>query len=313
MTAPGGWKKLGPIFSASGDAEWMASHACIPVASKVGEDVVRIYYGPRDSQGRTSTSFIDVAADDPRRILYVHDRPVLGLGPLGAFDESGAMPSCVVAEGGRTYLYYIGWNRGGTVPFRNSIGLAVSEDGGRTFERMFPGPILDRGPDDPYFVSAPFVLRDGDIWKMWYISATEWRLIDGLGEPRYQVKYATSPDGISWERPNIVCLPYASPDEVNSRPSVLKDGDLYRMWYCFRANAGYRSDPTQSYRIGYAESDDGMSWRRLDEQAGIERSREGWDSQMIENPFVYEHAGRTYMLYNGNGFGATGFGCAVLD
>jgi hypothetical protein len=84
------------------------------------------------------------------------------------------------------------------------------------------------------------------------------------------------------------------------------------MWYCFRGSVDYRTDRGQSYRIGYAESTDGIRWERLDDLVGIERSDEGWDSVMMEYPFVYEHRGLKHMLYNGNGFGETGIGYAVL-
>lgn len=307
------WTKKGLIFSANDQAKWMASHACVPIADRVDDEVLRIYFGPRDAQGRTTTAFIDVAADDPARILYVHDRPVLGLGALGAFDDGGAMPSCVVNHDGRKYLYYMGWNRGVSVPFRNAIGLAVSDDGGMTFERVFAGPIMDRSPADPYFVSAPYVIHDEGRWKMWYISATEWLVVHGHPEPVYQIKYAESPDGVSWTSADKPCLEYRFAGEAISRPSVLKDEGLYRMWYCFRGSDGYRTDTSASYRIGYAESPDGVRWTRQDERVGIERSASGWDALMMENPCVYEHGGRRYMLYNGDGFGATGFGYAVLD
>jgi hypothetical protein len=39
----------------------------------------------------------------------------------------------------------------------------------------------------------------------------------------------------------------------------------------------------------------------------------GWDSEMIEYPFVFDHAGERYMLYNGNGYGKSGFGLAILN
>ena len=308
------WQKKGVIFNATGQFEWMAHHACVPVADKVNEEVLRIYFGPRDTQGRTHTTFIEVAAADPAQVLYVHDRPVLSPGRLGCFDDSGAMPSCIVNHAGRKYLYYIGWNRGVTVPYRNSVGLAVSDDGGLTFERMFEGPVVDRTRVEPYFCASPFVLYDEDEgkWKLWYASSTGWAVVHGQPEPVYQVKYAESADGYNWVRENTVCLPYTFAGEANARPSVLKESGRYRMWYCFRGVVNFRTDKAQSYRLGYAESADGRQWTRMDERVGIERAPEGWDSMMMEYPFVYEHKGRKYLLYNGNGFGETGFGYAVL-
>jgi hypothetical protein len=34
---------------------------------------------------------------------------------------------------------------------------------------------------------------------------------------------------------------------------------------------------------------------------------------MICYPFVFEHKGKIYMLYNGNDYGKEGFGLAVLE
>jgi hypothetical protein len=306
------WEKRGLIFRADNQYPWMAHHASVPIAGKISDKILRIYFGPRDAEGRTVVAFIEVDADNPSRVLTVHDRPVLGLGKLGTFDDSGAMPSCLVNRGGKKYLFYIGWNRCVTVPYRNAIGLAVSEDGGSTFHRVFQGPILDRTPLEPYFCASPFALFDEGRWRLWYASSTGFVQANGKPEPVYQVKYAESADGFVWDRSNRICLPYTFDGEANARPCVIKEGGRYRMWYCYRGSINYRTDKAQSYRVGYAESADGLQWTRLDDLVGIDRASTGWDSDMMAYPFVYEHRGMKYMLYNGNGFGETGIGYAVL-
>jgi hypothetical protein len=308
------WEKRGLIFTVNGNSEWMNHHACVPVADRVDDEVLRIYFGPRDTQGRSFTTFIEVEADNPANVLRVHDRPVIGLGKLGTFDDSGVMPSSIVNHNGRKYLFYIGWNRGVTVPYRNSVGLAVSDDGGLTFQRVCEGPVVDRTQAEPYFCASPYAMYDAEAktWKLWYASSTGWTVVHDHPEPIYQVKYAESGDGVHWVRNNIVCLPYGFEGEANARPCVIKENGRYRMWYCFRGSVDYRTSKQQSYRLGYAESPDGINWTRDDASIGIERSAAGWDSLMMEYPYVYEHKGRKYMLYNGNGFGETGFGYAVL-
>ncbi|HVQ36981.1 MAG TPA: hypothetical protein VMS31_05590 [Pyrinomonadaceae bacterium] len=307
------WEKRGLIFQAKGTYEWMMHHASIPCADKISEEVVRIYFGPRDSRGRTHTAFIDVEAGDPQRIIRVHDRPVLSPGQLGGFDDSGAMPSCIVNHEGRKYLYYIGWNEGVTVPYRNAIGVAVSDDNGISFTRVFPGPVIDRTCNEPFFTATPYILIENGLWRCWYASSTGYFVVEGKPEPVYQIKYAESDDGLSWRRPNLTCIPYQSESEANARPSVMKEDDKYLMWYCYRESVGYRTDKAKSYRMGYAESPDGLSWVRMDDRVGIDRSESGWDSMMIAYPNVYEHGGRKYMLYCGNGFGEAGFGYAVMS
>ena len=83
------------------------------------------------------------------------------------------------------------------------------------------------------------------------------------------------------------------------------------MFYSFRNNVNYRSDVNASYRIGYAESTDGLDWTRKDEATGIDRSPAGWDSEMMAYPYVVIHQNKRYLFYNGNGFGKSGFGYAV--
>jgi hypothetical protein len=54
------------------------------------------------------------------------------------------------------------WNPQVTDSYRLAIGLAVSEDGGRTYRRYSAGPLLDRDRDEPFCNTAPCVVRDGE-------------------------------------------------------------------------------------------------------------------------------------------------------
>ena len=82
------WIKQGVIFVADHNFEWMVSHASVPVV-----DEARIYFGTRDQNGQSQTSYIEVEAGRPENVVYIHDRPVLPLGEPGTFDDSGIMPS----------------------------------------------------------------------------------------------------------------------------------------------------------------------------------------------------------------------------
>jgi hypothetical protein len=82
------------------------------------------------------------------------------------------------------------------------------------------------------------------------------------------------------------------------------------MWYSYRKSIDYRDNPLNSYKIGYAESHDGIEWKRKDELAGIDLSENDWDSKMIAYPYVISLGLKKILFYNGNGFGKTGFGYA---
>ena len=306
------WKKRGRIYRPDGNEDWRATHAQIPTVDRISDDVFRIFYATRDRSNRTVTTYLDVDAENPGNILYVHDRPVLGLGELGCFDDSGAMPSWVLNHGGRKYLFYIGWNAGVSVSYRNSIGIAVSDDGGRTFERLYRGPVVDRTRLEPHFCATSCVRIENNVWRMWHDSCTGWIIADGKPEPLYRITYAESKDGINWERLGHVCIDYASEKEGGiTRPCVIFEDNIYKMWFCYRSASDYRTNRSNSYRLGYAESHDGLQWDRRDDQVGLDVSDDGWDSDMVAYPFVIQHNHQKYLFYCGNGFGQAGFGYAV--
>jgi len=296
------WEKLGQIFCPTGESDWMQTHASNPVAEPIGGGLVRVYFSCRDRENRASIAFVEIDLDDPRRILRLSDTPVLGPGETGAFDDSGTSMGCLVKADGRTFLYYLGWNLGVTVPWRNSIGLATRDAEDDHFARFSRAPIADRSDIDPFSMSYPWVLRDDGVWRMWYGSNLAWG--SKQEDMAHVVKYAESPDGIAWERRGIVAIDFAHGGEYAiSRPCVLKDAGCYKMWYSYRGDR---------YRIGYAESNDAVAWIRKDAENEIDVSSSGWDSQMIEYAHVFDLNGRRFMLYNGNGYGKTGFGLARM-
>ena len=304
------WKKLGLVFDLSKhNIPWLKSHAMLPTPLLLS-DRIRVYYTGRDHTGQSRISFVDLKRDDPTCILYVHDLPLLDIGKPGTFDDSGTLGTFAVHDGDKILLYYNGYNRRVVVPWSNAIGIAVSIDGGTTFKRMFEGPIMDRTTHEPYFAITPCILQEQGLWRMWYTSGTGWVRVNERQEPLYVIKYAESTDGIRWKRENITCIQPLSPDEANARAAVVKEGGLYRMWFIYRGSSDFRNG-VDSYRIGYAESNDAIQWTRDDAKAGIACEPNGWDGKMQAYPAVITVDAKRYLFYNGDGFGCVGFGCAV--
>jgi hypothetical protein len=297
------WEKRGLVHSPSGDRPWQRTHAQLPVTRALADDRFRVYFAGRDGDGRSHIGALELGLGEQVTVSEPGADPLLAPGPLGHFDDHGVYPSSVVSSDGILFLYYIGWNPGPRRPlFYSSIGLAVSEDDGATFKRYSVAPIMARSEHDPCLVTAPCVLREGSEWRMWYVSGLGWEERDGELRSYYHVKYASSTDGVRWERDGTVCIELA-PGETNvGRPCVVRDGARWRMW--FAASSG------EGYKPGYAESPDGVRWERHDE-AGIAPSTEGWDSEAIAYPWVFRTSTGWAMLYNGNGFGRDGFGLAV--
>jgi hypothetical protein len=306
------WIQHGVVFTPDTSNEWSRTHAQAPSAIEMG-DRIRVYFGTRDAGNRSRTSFFEVARDEPTRLVHRHDRPVLDLGRPGTFDEDGVIASHLLAVGDELWMYYGGVSKGGSVPYRMSIGLACSQDGGLTFTRRFEGPIVDRTPLEPYMTMAPNVLREADGWTMWYGSGVKWTLVSGKYEPVYVTMVAHSSDGIAWTRTGQPCIRQRFPDEANTRPAVLKTPQGYEMWFCHRHSLDYR-DGHGSYRIGHAVSPDGIIWERIDGDLGLEPAGRGWNASTMAYPnvLVTTH-GRKIMFHNGDGFGQTGIGCAIWE
>lgn len=282
----------------------------IPIAEQIDGDRYRIYFSVRDGKNRGHGASLEIDMRDPTTVLKLDSTPVLEPGALGCFDDSGALPNVVVTVGDRKLMYYTGINLGVTVKIRNSIGVAEWNKKTQRFERLFQGPVIDRTRDFPHFVATPEVMFDGEKFRAWFTSCVRWEEVEG-GEAKhyYHLEYAESADGVDWRRDGTVAIAFRDAHEYAlGVPRVKRDADCWRMWFCSRATADV---PT--YRIRYAESDDGIHWQRKDSEAGIDVSPDGWDSQMICYPFVFDHEGKRYLLYNGNHYGKTGFGIAVWE
>jgi predicted GH43/DUF377 family glycosyl hydrolase len=299
------WDKLGLIFHVNNQFDWMNSYATKPVALNLKDDLFRIYFSTRDKENRSQGAFIDIDINIPSKILNISSKPIIKPGNIGAFDDSGVQPSSVLKVNNKLLMYYTGWLLSSTIPFRTFLGLAINEEN-EGFEKYSSAPILSWDKNEPYSIGLANVIYHDNIFKMWYESNLKWNYCNktNIKTPVFEIKFATSNDGINWKKSNVVCVNDHDYEKIVSSPSVIINNDLYQMWYCFKRNG--------LYKIGYAESMNGKNWQRKDDEVGIDISESGWDSEQIEYPFVFDHKGERYMLYNGNGYGKTGFGLAKL-
>lgn len=307
------WKKKGFIFVPQMEVSWAKSYAHLPTAEIIDNKIIRVYFSTLDENNFGRVTYVDLDINNPQNVMYFHKDPVLELGPLGSFDDCGTVPSCILYHNDMKYLYYIGFQRCEKVPYMLFTGLAQSPLGQSNFQKLSAVPILDRTNDEPFSRSAPFIIKEGNQLKMWYWSCIKWDTReDGRAHYNNVIKYATSTDGINWTPLDKVCIePNFQNEYAVGRPTVIKNNDLYKMWFSTRTFCS--TDNNNSYFIGYAESFDGINWDRKDECAGIERSESGWDSEMVCYPYIIKVLDRYMMFYNGNQHGKTGFGYAVLE
>lgn len=207
--------------------------------------------------------------------------PVLSLGKAGEFDDQHIFAPCASQAAGKSFLWYCGSR--GTVEDRVfALGLATSSDG-RVFERHPDRPVL-KFADGRHSILTPSLLTDGNgnpireggNLRMW-LSSTDFHDPTGL----HTLHESVSIDGIHWSPPSEALLKgvYA--------PTVLKDGDRYRMWF---------TDVSRSpWLIRYAESADGKDWKV--EPQPVLQVDQSWELARLFYPTVRSADGVLLMWY----------------
>ena len=296
------WERKKNIFS--------EHFAQVPVVDDMLESRWRIYYSNR-IDGMSRPMYIDV---DPRNSFSQLSEPIgpiFDLGRPGTFDNSGIMPTEIIQVGDLKYLYYIGWTRRVDVPYHNNLGLAISSDGGDTYRKYSDGPVFSTSHAEPGYVGTISILIENDVFRGWYLSCRNWKMIDGRMEPYYDIKHATSVDGITWTPDGITCIELNEGEGGISQASVRKIGQGFEMWFSYRMETDFRENPENAYHIGHAYSDDGFSWIRMPWPVlSPTGSLEDWDGIMTAYPYVVQSDSERFMFYNGNGFGSSGIGYA---
>jgi len=315
------WKKLGKIFDPTKHVwkENFMGYAQSPQAI-VFDDFVRIYFSIRnqDNIGTfiSHIQFVDFNKN-LKTIINISNHEVVRPGNLGCFDEHGIFPINVLRYNDIILGYTNGWSRRISVSVETAIGIVISKDLGFTFERLGDGPILSATTNEPFLVGDPFVKVIDGIFHMWYIFGIGWKKHSDSAQPDriYKISHAISYNGIEWnkEEGKQIINDKLNEDECQALPTVIYFKNKYHMFFCYRSAFDFRKNKDNAYRLGYAYSNDIKNWTRDDSQVGIDVSKDGWDSDMLCYPHVFELNRKIYLLYNGNEFGKYGFGLAVLE
>ncbi len=225
--------------------------------------------------------------------------PIIKLGDDGAFDDMHIFAPCVAWEDEQFRLWYCGSR--GTVKERVfRLGLATSKDG-RVFEKHLDNPVFEFG-DGKHSILTPTLLRNADgsllredgQMRMWF-SAT-----DFSSSGVHNLHESQSRDGIHWTAPSEPQLSgvYA--------PTILKDGDVYHMWYTDVA--------AEPWKFRHAQSADGRNWDVTKEP--VLRIGQAWEQGRLFYPTVVK-SGDQFLMWYGSYWsefeGKTAIGFAVSN
>ena len=228
--------------------------------------------------------------------------PVIVLAPNKASGWENDINRPVVIEKDGVYqMWYTGQANG-----HSAIGYATSSDG-ITWKRMSDQPVLS--PDSPWekvAVMCPDVIWDkkAKLYKMWYSGGEQYEP-DAIG-------YATSPDGVHWNKHENNPIFKADPSieweqSKVTACQVVKDDGWYLMFYI-----GFRD--MDHAQIGVARSKDGIAdWQRLAANPIISPGEDQWDADACYKPYAIFDGAKWVLWYNGRRGGREQIGAAIHE
>ncbi len=296
------WKKKGLIISPP-NTRWGKTHCMLPTPIKISNTKYRIFFATRNKKNQSSISYADIKFDKYGiKDLVYPKKKSFTFGKLGHFDDNGVLPSSIIKIKNTYFMYYIGWQPRATTRYSLIAGLSFSNNG-KIFKRYSNSPILENNNEEPISIlTAPCVVKIKNKYLMWYVSGIKWKK---KNFPLYDIKLATSKNGLDWIQTKKTCLKLKKNERALARPFVLFEKNKFCMWYSYEKKVG-------SYKIGYAESKNGINWKRLDNNININTSSK-YEINMREYPSIISVLNKKYILYNGDDYGKKGILLAELE
>ncbi len=203
-----------------------------------------------------------------------HGSPVLRKGPASDWDTSKVWNPAVIKDDSTYKMWYMGSGRG-----LQNIGYATSPDGinwtkynnsattGSPWDSS--DPVIWRGPSGSWYgdnLGSPTVIKEDTKLHLWFYGES------GGTDGRSTIGYAYSGDGISWKTYNGNPLLHGTFEGGGlSNPTVIKDGNTYRMWY----DAGTGASGKINYAESYAYQGNTLSFDKVTVMARYELTRSG--------------------------------------
>jgi len=258
-------------------------------------DCIKVFFSTRDAHGFAMAYVLELSKSLPFRILNVHKLD-LNFGKPGHHDESGIMPSSLIKINEQFFMYYVGWTRLKSVPYKLSIGLAKSDLDGNRFEKFSEGPLMSTSVENPYFVTTPHVRYVSGKFEMLYSSGNHWVSHKNKYESTYFIKKCESTDGFNWVKHQTV----RGHDDLSyclARPVVYKN----HLFFSKRPTIDFRKEGN-GYRILMLnnQNPDKTNLCHVEWQKNSENSLD------VAYGYPFEIGGEDYLFFNGKSFGKHG-------
>ena len=289
---------------------------------KEAADSYKAWYTASAASGSGYTGYNVGYATSTDGLSWTQNAAPVMSGTAGGWDVNGIYTASVLKDGDTYRMWYTGREASGL----REIGYATSPDG-LAWNKEATNPVLTAtNPWELGTVYYPNVIKDGTGYKMYYSA----RAVNNPDNSPAEICYATSPDGIAWTKPDLGLFDFGGSTHNNivmalgaagsfddtraSHPHVIKDGDVYRMWYSGYDDDGTSHDPKTNWSIGYATSTDGIHWTKSLDNPVLEKSQD-WETLIqggvqygIQEPWVIRDGDKYQMWYYGPDNDPVGWG-----
>ena len=282
---------------------WMSTHtgACYAEILDKKNYKAKIYISGRDkdNKSRIGTAIISFKTKKPE-IIKINKLPILDISEnIGYFDTDGVLYPEILKIKKNKYLYYCGWLNTKSFNYTCNIGLAAEKKG--RFKKVSKSPLFNLNDVDPIGTASFSIIKINKKYIMYYTSFDPWKIKKGKLEHNYFIKIATSSDGLNWRRDGKIALGLKKNEIAVAKPSVFKLNGKICIFFSARK---------KNYSIFFAQSSDGIKFKRLQKKLNLASGR--WSSKSQCYPAYIDFKDKKFLLYCGNNYGKSGIGYAEI-
>ena len=208
------------------------------------------------------------------------------LSPISNTWENRSVHAPNVMIDGNVFKMWYGGNDGN----KWQIGYATSSSG-IVWTKNIQNPIIPSADGDEYNAHTPRVIKDDSLYKMWYTTYNQ-------STQNFRIRYATSTDGINWNKQGVVLSPSQLWDiNAVAYPFVVKrSNNDYIMFYT--GNGLFQG--SNRWRIGSALSSDGVNWVKNINNPTL-YATQGWEGGETDGTSILFDGTVYEIFYHGGG------------
>ena len=267
------------------------------------QNTIEIYAGLRGSNGISHPYKLEASLNDPLKIVDYSRESILELGEIGSFDEHGIVPTYIQDFGKTQYLHYAGYQKSKSAPFLIFSGKAVSNNYGKSWDKLSNTPYLDRNNSNTCFRVIHTIVNFEGKDFYFFGGGSTWVRIEKRLVPMYDIKLLIREKNSSPKSVEKTVIPLNGLRRIG-RPNIYTRKRGFGMFLSTQSFEG-------QYRIAHTFSHDLLNWESDLVPVNIKNLPISC-SEMTAYPNILMGEAVSYLFFNGNKMGLDGIHVATI-